>query len=76
MRKYLCWTGANQILPFILPNLAIGSSIGLEEALREIDFLLNVADDVDLYPAPRNYHKIPIKDSVPHQLEKLGQLAW
>lgn len=58
---------------FILPNLAIGRWNGLEEPPKGINFLLNVADDADLYPPPKNYHKIPLKDGVPPQVEKLRE---
>ncbi len=56
---------------FILPNLAIGRWNGLEEPPKGINFLLNVADDADLYPPPKNYYKIPLKDGVPPQVEEL-----
>ncbi len=56
---------------FILPNLAIGRWNGLEEPPKGITFLLNVADDADLYPPPKNYYKVPLKDGVPPQVEEL-----
>lgn len=56
---------------FILPNLAIGRWNGLEKLPKGITFLLNVADDADLYPPPENYYKIPLKDGVPPQVEEL-----
>ncbi len=58
---------------FILPNLAIGRWNGLEEHPKKITFLLNVADDADLCPPPKNYYKIPFKDGVPLQVKKLRE---
>ncbi len=58
---------------FILPNLAIGSCNGLEEPPKEMTFLLNVADDADLYSPPKNYYRIRLKDGVPPQVEKLRE---
>ena len=58
---------------FILPYLAIGRWNGLEEPPKEMTFLLNVADDADLYPRPKNYFKIPFQDGIPPQVEKLRE---
>jgi len=58
---------------FILPDIAIGRWNGLEEPPKEIDFFLNVADDIKLYPPPKNYYKIPFKDGVTPQVKKLRE---
>jgi len=63
---------------FILPNIAIGSRKGLEDSPEDIAAFLNVADDVeDIFPQPKNYYKIPLKDGVPPPVEKLeAAIKW
>jgi len=51
-------------ISFILPKLAVASSSGLEGAEDPHLAFLNVADDSDLFPRPRDYHRISLKDGV------------
>ena len=64
-------------ITFILPRLALGKRDGLEEPPTEVTAFLNVADDVDLYPPPGKYHKIPLQDGMPIPLEKMKEaISW
>ncbi|MEF9425716.1 MAG: dual specificity protein phosphatase family protein, partial [Candidatus Mariimomonas ferrooxydans] len=64
-------------ITFVLPGLAIAKKDGIENAPEEITAILNVADDVDIYPPPGNYHKIPLKDGVPPPVEKIEEaIHW
>ena len=64
-------------ITFILPRLALGKGRGLEQAPKEVTAFLNVADDVVLYPSPRNYHRIPLQDGVPVPAEKMREaISW
>ena len=65
------------VITFILDRLALAKSDGLEEIPEEITAFLNVADDVDLYPLPRIYYKIPLTDEIPIPVERmLEAIAW
>jgi len=56
---------------FVLPNLGIARRDGLEH-LRDQDIaFLNVADDVDFYPASNIYHTIALRDGTASPVEKM-----
>jgi len=59
------------VITFILDRLALAKRDGLEETPQDITAFLNVADDIDLYPPPRIYHKIPLKDGTPIPVERM-----
>jgi len=64
-------------ITFILPRLALGKRDGLEEPPTEVTAFLNVAEDLDLYPPPGKYHKIPLQDGMPIPLEKMKEtISW
>jgi len=65
------------VITFILDRLALAKRDGLEETSQEITAFLNVANDIDLYPPPWVYHKIPLKDGTPIPVERmLEAIAW
>jgi len=65
------------VITFILDRLALAKRDGLEETPQEITAFLNVADDIDLYPPPRIYHKVPLKDGTPIPVERmLEAIVW
>jgi len=65
------------VITFILDRLALAKRDGLEGTPQEITAFLNVADVADLYPPPRIYHKIPLKDGTPIPVERmLEAIAW
>ena len=62
---------------FILPRLALASRGGLEGLHDEKAAFLNVADDGDLYPLPKNYHRIPLQDGTAIPAEKMREaVEW
>ena len=62
---------------FILPGLAIGSRIGLEDFDDGEIAFLNVADDGDLNPLPTHYHRIPLRDGTSIPPEKMkAAVKW
>lgn len=64
-------------ITWILPNLALGRRAGLEDLPKETDAFLNMANDVDLYPPPPNYHKIPLIDGTSPPVEKMKEaIDW
>jgi hypothetical protein len=46
----------------ILPRLVVGRRLGLEQLGAPGLAFLNVADDVDMYPSPKVYERIPLRD--------------
>lgn len=65
------------VITFILDRLALAKRDGLEETPQETTAFLNVGDVADLYPPPRIYHKIPLKDGTPIPVERmLEAIAW
>lgn len=62
---------------FILENLAIGNFSEARNCSSEITALLNVAEELDLEPKDRIYHKVLIKDFSPIPEEKLREaIDW
>ena len=65
------------VITFILERLALAKRDSLEETPQEATAFLNVADDIDLYPPPRIYHKVPLKDGTPIPVERmLEAITW
>jgi protein-tyrosine phosphatase len=61
----------------ILERLAIGDLKDLENPDKEVNSILNVAEEVEVNLPNHNYYKIPLRDGVPIPVEKMKEaVEW
>ncbi|MGQ9508100.1 MAG: dual specificity protein phosphatase family protein [Thermodesulfobacteriota bacterium] len=61
----------------ILERLAIGDLKDLEQPQEGVNFILNVAEEVEVSHPHLHYHKIPLKDGFPIPVEKMKEaISW